>query len=545
MDELGKSYHSLGWWLGAIAEKNPDVSPLFLHLCYLQMAFETMERVPGFNWLVVVESDGLRRALAWHARRHGIEVHDLGSGWGEAWDRLVALARALVAKARFLISRWRLLLTLRRACWEIGLRSQPDGEAPLMLIHSWLLDGCLDEDGRFRDAYFGRLPSWLEEQGYRVQYLVLPATLMVRQVPPAKFLRLLVSSGRLFPAGLWLKWWDVMAATWLPLWLCRLPRGAVFCRHWNLSSILAEERRAQVWSNRTSDAYLYYALMKRLGRAALPIRQILYPFENHIWEKALCLGARRSGFRGELVGYQHANLPSVYLNFFPGPFERSCGALPDRLVCCGRASARVLAQSGYSPVGAGPALRYDHVWTQLPRPPHDRPVVLVCLSVGWDAFELVWKAHQAFKDDRGKRVILRPHPAGPLTLQDIEAFLGVRMPSHFEVSSEPLTQLLALSDVLVYTSSTVCYEALSQGVPVLCLEQSQGIDKDPLKDSPEGIRWVARTPQELAAWADRLRRQEPSERAEWQDQCREFLRDTFEPISEETMQVFLPKRDRT
>ena len=33
VDDLGQRYHSLGWWLGQIAEKNPFVSPLFFHIC--------------------------------------------------------------------------------------------------------------------------------------------------------------------------------------------------------------------------------------------------------------------------------------------------------------------------------------------------------------------------------------------------------------------------------------------------------------------------------------------------------------------------------
>ena len=36
IDDLGKIHNSLGWWIGQISEKNPFVSLLYFHICYLK-----------------------------------------------------------------------------------------------------------------------------------------------------------------------------------------------------------------------------------------------------------------------------------------------------------------------------------------------------------------------------------------------------------------------------------------------------------------------------------------------------------------------------
>ena len=62
IDGLGRRYNSLGWWLGQIAEKNPFVSPLFFHICYLKSITDLVQYAPDRNWVVVTENRGLIRS---------------------------------------------------------------------------------------------------------------------------------------------------------------------------------------------------------------------------------------------------------------------------------------------------------------------------------------------------------------------------------------------------------------------------------------------------------------------------------------------------
>ena len=77
IDDLGRTHNSLGWWIGQISEKNPFVSLLYFHICYLKIIIDKVKKSSNTNWLIVVESHGLRRALNSYAQSADLELIEI------------------------------------------------------------------------------------------------------------------------------------------------------------------------------------------------------------------------------------------------------------------------------------------------------------------------------------------------------------------------------------------------------------------------------------------------------------------------------------
>ena len=64
------------------------------------------------------------------------------------------------------------------------------------------------------------------------------------------------------------------------------------------------------------------------------------------------------------------------------------------------------------------------------------------------------------------------------------------------MSDRSVADLLKGSDVLIYTYSTTCIEAIAAGIPVVHVESDLMVDLDPLDFNPEA-RLSARNPEEI------------------------------------------------
>ena len=83
-----------------------------------------------------------------------------------------------------------------------------------------------------------------------------------------------------------------------------------------------------------------------------------------------------------------------------------------------------------------------------------------------------------------------------LRSEDYERVFDGKPPAHFRFKSEPVEELLLVVDLLVYSLTVVCFEALARGIPVLSIVSETSIDLDDLRYLPH-LRCAAASPQEL------------------------------------------------
>lgn len=198
----------------------------------------------------------------------------------------------------------------------------------------------------------------------------------------------------------------------------------------------------------------------------------------------------------------------------------------------------------------GAALRFSHVlngqeisWRVKNSVGTLTKTVLVAASIGYaESFELMHKAIEALRHTPGIRVVLKFHPkmAGRRTrlMSSIVDSLGVgKLPDHFEISEQPMTELLPSVDLLIYNATSVCYEAVAWNIPIVFVQSDIWFDLDPLPSSSE-MTAGARTAAEIR---DTVRQLLNEDQLSWQRrrQWEEVLvREALCSVREDTVLVF-------
>jgi len=305
---------------------------------------------------------------------------------------------------------------------------------------TWLLSYSHPaSDGLKHDAYFGNLPAQF------------PNLLIALHVDGGRELHRLSATPRCFPLSAWGSPWFALAGVFAR-WRPRLTNGG---HVWLLRRAIAVEgghaQAASIrWQIHCQSQWL------RAVRPAV----VSWPWENHGWERALCLAAEKADCL--TLGWQHALVGRQESNYRPGL------GLPRQILCSGQASLHQLREFGHDPgrmIVAG-SLRYP----SFPRLRHDRQApVLVALPFNRDlAAEMISAASPLA--ETGLTVLVRDHPmAGPTPA----------LPPGMIGGAPPLNQHPALSAV-IFAASTIGLEAVLCGIPAIRFLPSHNVALDPL-----------------------------------------------------------------
>ncbi len=219
---------------------------------------------------------------------------------------------------------------------------------------------------------------------------------------------------------------------------------------------------------------------------------VVWPWENHAWERTFAAATRRRGIRA--LGYQHSVIGRQMLNYAPA----AEGSLPDLILCSGAATRDHLAAWGVTSerLRIGGALRFPQAGP-IARDP-SAPLFVALPFEARTAGEML-DALRALPPG-GPVCLLRDHPMAPLAFVETEQLR--RAPG-------PLAACGPLSGVL-YAATTVGLEALLAGLPVLRFRSRSRVALDIL---PQGVEVPATDAGHLAADLGRLAPVPPPDRA--------------------------------
>ena len=204
-------------------------------------------------------------------------------------------------------------------------------------------------------------------------------------------------------------------------------------------------------------------------REAKPAR-VLWPWENHGWERALCRVARQRGIR--TIGYQHTVVGPHQLNYAVAANADGVASIPDVVACDGPAYRDELAAWGVPADRLTVAGAFRFRRGGGPRYAEDAPVFVALSAMPEAARAQVAAAHRLAK--AGFAVAVKDHPMYPFDRAD-SAARGAS--SNMTWTNVPLRDQPALSAVL-YSTGTSGLEALLAGIPTvrLLLDDRLAID---------------------------------------------------------------------
>lgn len=151
--------------------------------------------------------------------------------------------------------------------------------------------------------------------------------------------------------------------------------------------------------------------------------------------------------------------------------------------------------------------------------------------------ELLVKAMLAFAGQTRVEVNLKPHPMGSAETLFRAARIE-RLPPNFRLVDGSMESALAAARVVVAIASSSLYEAVAAGKPVVVVGRDAVFDLNPLGLHGDLDRAFT-DPAEIRSETLRLLALSGDELAAYRRRADRLLRESFSPVTDETMQVFV------
>ena len=206
---------------------------------------------------------------------------------------------------------------------------------------------------------------------------------------------------------------------------------------------------------------------------------VVWPWENHSWERALTRACRQRAIR--TIGYQHATVGRYEWNHAPAS-NLDEASLPERILCSGPAGWARLRAFGHEDrrMAVGGAWRMPAL-APLSRDPSG-PVFVAMPSDPGLASEMFAAIRPLAR--AGMRFVVRDHPMTPFSFEDEPGLVQ---------AGGPLASQKGISAAL-YAGTTVGLEAVLGGLPTVRFRFEKSVANDIL---PDGVYLPAASASEL------------------------------------------------
>lgn len=214
------------------------------------------------------------------------------------------------------------------------------------------------------------------------------------------------------------------------------------------------------------------------------IEKLIYTYENNIWEKMVILQLRKNSPKTQIIGHLHGPVSEAAINFFVSEEEDKIAPLPDKIVTSGIAPAQILKEFGSynkTQIEVGGSFKFTNTFSQLKRPKEIKKTILIGMEGVPQSLEMVNFALSQLENCPDWNVILRTHPILPLEKIQSQLKYSKELERRLEFSTtNKLQDDFDRSGVMIYWGSTLCFEAIVQGIPLINYKRSYLLDYDPL-----------------------------------------------------------------
>lgn len=535
--EIGQELASLHWWISPISYRNGYVSKTIHQACYLRMALELIGSWESPEPLVLLVSRPVHKAL-----QDNLSTTLAAKICWLEWERFAPLqtlkgaANMLAHRAYFILTETYRLLRARRSIRQPFVPTEPT-----TLLLSWVTPENLDKGGEFHKSFFGNLASKIVIHGQPVAIapLILPSVNYKTALQ-----RLNDSSFPLAVPHRYLNFWDLFKTVVSSIGRPPIPRSLPELDGMDVTDLVNADLTKHWISNGAAYSLMTSALVRRWAHMGFLFNRFVYIYENQPTERALCWQATRSFPGAMLVGYQHAGVPRLLLNFILAEGGEPKAPLPHRVITVGKLTAKILSAGGYEPgcIKVGGALQMEDMLSAR-SPLHRKSesgghaTVLIAPSDSLEeAAELVHLAGNLFDKNQDISVVVKCHPRMPF--ERVSAATGIRLPDHVVLSDKPISDLISESSVMVYSGSTVAIQALTLGLPVVHLRTQFELDLDPLGLLPH-LRLEATGLEELREKVIWLLKHGTEFIDRHQVELDQLIDDFYGPVTAETYQAFI------
>lgn len=226
----------------------------------------------------------------------------------------------------------------------------------------------------------------------------------------------------------------------------------------------------------------FFALKSFLEKYS--VLKFIYTFENNIWEKFTLLQIRQSSPATKIIGHMHGVAPEAALNFFISKDEDKFAPLPDKIITTGTKPAEILKEYGsyqQTQIQVGGSFKFTNAFTQIKRVNEIKKTLLIGMEGIPQSLEMVNYTLSQMEKISDWKVILRTHPILPLEKIIGQLSYSKELEKRLEFTSRTsLQEDFKNSGVMIYWGSTLCFEAIINGIPLIHYQRDHQLSFDPL-----------------------------------------------------------------
>jgi len=238
---------------------------------------------------------------------------------------------------------------------------------------------------------------------------------------------------------------------------------------------------------------------------------------------------------------------------YPASQEWKDMPLPDRIVCSGKFFLDIYLKHGAprERLVLGPALRFNNLISKCENDQggsslkvfKKNRILIVFPLAEPDALELAIKSSEAIKllaDIEKLKIGLKPHPMMSVNkLNIIESFFN-DIQCDMEIIDKPMDEVLPQYSLLITMASGVIFDGMIEGLPVIRVGRSNSLNFDPADFiENNSYDFKAQTIEQLNELICKLLLLEYEERIGILNYGRKFVKESFTPVNENTLQSFI------
>ena len=294
------------------------------------------------------------------------------------------------------------------------------------------------------------------------------------------------------------------------------------------------------------ESLLTVQFIKNINSKGLYVSTAIDWFEGQSIDKAWSYGFNRYYKNVPIIGYRPFESFPFYLCSYPIHIENESGILPDIMAVQGKGTVKTVKE--FMPnldVIVIPSFKSEHVWDCEYAVRNGKKVkILIALPISIVISKNIVKTMCRIINDKNItdkyiECIVKPHPTHNVNM--IKGFYEDIAEDDFLITKEKsISNLLHKSDILVTEASSVCLESLACGVPVIIIENREGLTNDPTpKSISKDIVKKVRTDEGLKHAIQHFVGLEEHQKEKLLDIGRDVRRNYFEPILQENiMKIF-------
>jgi hypothetical protein len=465
---------NLDWWVEGPASRNTYSSPLFHYFCVFYLLKKIID-TNKFNYVeIILDSSSFAKV-----------VEDLLIK-SEIFNCKVKVKKSLPTSLKNLLKNFFLLYFLFiRKYYQILIAriftSKLTSSKPIVLIDTFIMPGYIEND-----RWYGSFWSYLSEKNKQETFFV-PTMVMTKFKDIFSVYKKAYESSRNYIfKETYLKFSDIFYAFRHSNRVKKLKINKIDVIGYDFSNIIKDELNNNKDLNSVFESILTYRYISRFKEAGFSVRLAIDWFEGQNLDKAWSMGFKRHYPNSKIIGYRPNESFPFYLSTFPISIESEANLLPDIFAIQGKATHITLSE--FMPNLQSiiiPSFKSEYVWSfKRVFEANNFLKILVALPISVESSKSIIKRVLMMSTMIGNdniKLTFKPHPAQ--SLKKIQASLGSQSRKAFFTMEKSFPSLLSVNDLLITEASSTCLESMACGIPVVMIQNEEGLTYDSIPDS--------------------------------------------------------------